>query len=96
MWFFNFLQGMQQAVPIARAWHSGYRPIASDVPQDSILGTLLFGLFSSDLPRVLIHCKYRKYADGTQIYFHALPSKPDDTLGLVEHLCTSHCWQGLE
>ena len=45
---------------------------------------LLFGLFSSDLPRVPIHCKCRKYVNDTQIYYHVLPSKLDDALGLVE------------
>ena len=61
-WFFNYLQGRQQAVRIDRARHSGYRPIASGVPQGSVLEPLLFGLYSSDLPTVLVHCKCRKYA----------------------------------
>ena len=39
---------------------------------------------SSDLPRVLIHCKCRKYANDTQIYYHVLPSKLDDAPGLAE------------
>ena len=66
------------------AQHSGYRPIASGVPQGSVLGPIPFGLFSSDLPRVLTHCECRKYADDIQIYYHALPSKLNDALGLVE------------
>ena len=84
MWFFKYLQGRQQAVRILRAWHSGYRPIASGFPQGSVQVLLLFGLFSSDLPTVLVHCKCRMYANDTQIYYHALPSKLDDALGLVE------------
>ena len=78
------MQDRQQAVWITRAQHSGYRPIVTGVPQGSVLGPILFGLFSSDLPRVLTHCKCRKYTDDTQIYYHALPSKLDDVPGLVE------------
>ena len=48
----------------------GYRPIASGVPQGSILGPLLFGLFIRDLPQVLRHSSCRIYADDTQIYHH--------------------------
>ena len=33
---------------------------------------------------MLTHCKCKKYADDTQIYYHALPSKLDDALGLDE------------
>ena len=33
---------------------------------------------------MLIHWKCRKYADDTQIYYHALPSKLEEALGLVE------------
>ena len=80
--FFNNLQGRQQAVRITRARCSGCRPISSDVPQISVLGPLLFGLFSTDLPRMLTHC--RKYADDTQIYYQALPSKLDNSLGLID------------
>ena len=83
-WFFNYLQGRQQAVCITRARPSDYRPISSGVPQRSVLGPILYGLFITDLPRVLMYCKCRKYADDIQIYLDALSSKLDGTLGLVE------------
>ena len=44
----------------------------------------MYGLFSSDLPGVLIHCKCSKFVEDTQIYLHALPFKLDDALGLVK------------
>ena len=43
---------------------------ASGVPQGSILGPLLFGLFIRDLSKVLKHFSCRIYADDTQIYHH--------------------------
>ena len=52
-WFYNCLQGRYQAVRIDRARHSEFRPIASGVPQWSVLGPIMFGLYSRDLPSVL-------------------------------------------
>ena len=45
---------------------------------------MIFGLFISDLPKVLRHCKCTLYADDTQIYLHAFPSELDDAISLIE------------
>ena len=82
--FFNYLQGRQQAVRINRAYHSGYRLIESSVLQGSVLGPLLYELYSNDLPTVPVHCKCRRYADDTQVYLHTIPAEVDNTLELVE------------
>ena len=60
----------KQSVRNENGHPTGYRPIASGVPQDSILDSLLFLLFIRDLPQVLRHSSCRIYADNTQTYHH--------------------------
>ena len=43
---------------------------SSDVPQDSILGPLLFALSINDLLAVLRGVSYMLYADDAQVYGH--------------------------
>ena len=62
----------------------GYRPIAAGVPQGSVLGPLLFGLFIRDLSTVLKHCECTQYADDTQIYLHAYSSDLDKAITLIK------------
>ena len=66
----SYLMNRKQSVRNENGHSTGYRPIASGVPQGSILGPLLFRLFICDLPQVLRHSSCRIYADDTQIYHH--------------------------
>lgn len=43
-------------------------PVARGVPQGSIVGPLLFSLYSNDLPSMLTNCNVRMYADDVQLY----------------------------
>lgn len=45
-------------------------PILSGVPQGSILGPLLFIIYTSDILKSLKYCKVQAFADDTQVYFH--------------------------
>jgi len=38
------------------------------VPQESVLGPLLFFVYDNDLPNVLSNCEVHMYADDVQIY----------------------------
>ena len=46
---------------------SGWVPVASGVPQGSVLGPLLFLVYINDLPDSL-HCLVRMFADDTKIF----------------------------
>lgn len=48
--------------------HSSPLPVTRGVPQGSIVGPLLFSLYSNDLPKILKNCKLRMYADDVQLY----------------------------
>ena len=48
--------------------HSGYKSVTCGVPQGSILGPLLFILFTNDMPHCLKHCNASMYADDSTVY----------------------------
>lgn len=48
---------------------SFFRKIYAEVPQGSILGSLLFIIYTSSLPNILKYCKAQFYADDTKIYY---------------------------
>jgi len=63
----SYLQGRTQSVGL----HSNVsrsKPVLSGVPQGSILGPILFTIYTSSLYDCIKHCKYHIYADDTQIY----------------------------
>lgn len=64
----NYLQNRQQCVVIDNNL-SDYISIKSGVPQGSILGPLLFSIYSTHLVKSLQHCKFHLYADDTQLYY---------------------------
>ena len=66
-WFKNYLTGRRQRV-LVNGIVSTWRPMEKGVPQGSILGPLLFGVFVNDLPVNINQCSVSLYADDTALY----------------------------
>ena len=67
-WFVSYLSGRFQSV-IVDGVVSASRPLIYGVPQGSVLGPVLFTLYSQPLSDVIsVHnCHYHKYADNTEL-----------------------------
>ena len=66
-WFKNYLRSRPQYVQINNS-RSETDIIQCGVPQGSVLGTLLFIIYTNDMPDNLIHTKAILFADDTTIF----------------------------
>ena len=75
-WFASYLRSREQSVIIEGAM-SPPSPLRYGVPQGSVLGPVLFALYSQPLSDVIVshHCDYHKYADDTELSDSAQPSQ---------------------
>ena len=66
-WFRSYLSDISQYVTY-RDTHSKYHRVTCGVPQGSVLGPLLFIIYTNDLPNSLNNSKSILFADDTTIY----------------------------
>lgn len=68
-------------------------PIIRGVPQGSIVGPLLFSMYSNDLPNVLNSCNIRMYADDVQLFTSCTYDMIDQCVtSLNQELLRIHNW----
>ena len=66
-WFRNYLSGRSQYVSYYDM-NSASHDVICGVPQGSVLGPLLFIIYTNDLPKFFSHSKSILFADDTTIY----------------------------
>ena len=88
-WIENFLSQREQTVVIDGA-HSLSIPVASGVPQGSVLGPCLFLIYINDLPEV-VDSTSRLFADDTGVHRDIL--KESDGIILQKDLDALNTWE---
>lgn len=68
LFFKNYLSDRRQRVVINNEY-SRYAPVKQGVPQGSVLGPLLFSIYTADFFSFLKYCYIHQYADDTQLLF---------------------------
>ena len=89
-WFQSYLGNRTQTV-VVHGKHSTPASLRYDVPQGSVLGPILFILYTQLLSNVIQHYPvfHQIHADDTQIYKSCRPSQIVDTINSIEQ-CISN------
>ena len=84
-WFQSYLTGRQQKVNI-KGTHSDSKELTCGVPQGSVLGPILFTVYTASLGRLFRqeHLRYHIYADDTTFYLSIDPENLPDGIDQIE------------
>ena len=100
-WFASYLRNRCQAIKIGSTL-SELSNLIYGVPQGSVLGPLLFSLYTTPLSKIIRlhpHIKFHFYADDTQLYIHLSHKNASSALAKLsivvfskpQHLCINFC-----
>ncbi|KAJ4430346.1 hypothetical protein ANN_22562 [Periplaneta americana] len=91
-WMDSYLRDRQQCVSLDNQF-SQCRCTKAGVPQDSVLGPLLFSIYINDVSKNLQYCRYHLYADDLQLYIHFRPNTINESIGKLNcDLATVSTW----
>lgn len=86
-WFISYLENRTQIVQVqcddGTIKQSDRWRVTRGLPQGSILGPLIYSLYSADVTQCIHHCKYHIYADDIQLYISFNPSKIHEAVNLL-------------
>nr|CAH7746795.1 unnamed protein product [Callosobruchus chinensis] len=95
--FKSYLTGRRQSVKTVKGV-SDYRNVPCGVPQGSVLGPLLYLMYTFDLQECVEYCELQTYADDTQMSFcfdshhiHEVSFKVNVDLANISDYCKRHC-----
>lgn len=78
----NFVTNRKQRVRIDDNY-STYLELKNGVPQGSVLGPLIFSIYSANIVKTLKKCSFHLYADDTQLYYSFPPHASDEASAVI-------------
>ena len=86
-WFASYLADRNQVVSV-NGVHSSSRVVNKGVPQGSVLGPVLFSIYTMPIQQIVqkYPLSYHKYADDIQLYVSYNPKNPDSVTSAVNIL----------